>query len=87
MNGQFTDSDHTEKLRSMLRTVPIPTYAIKLYMALRLRATVKFDQIKKVENSLRSKPPRMLIVLNHKQKILPINHGKKGVSMLETMEI
>ena len=91
--AEFTETSHTEELQSMFDALPKLTYAVAYYMAHRLRARVQFHAIRNIKQKLRNDPSKVLIVMDHKQKILQMKYregqveyyGKKGMSMLGTM--
>ena len=91
--AEFTETSHTEELQSMFDALPKLTYAVAYYMAHRLRARVQFHAIQNIKQKLRNDPSKVLIVMDHKQKILQMKYregqveyyGKKGMSMLGTM--
>ena len=65
------------------------------YMGHRLRAKVQFSAIKELKNSLKTNMDTIMVVMDHKQKILQMKYregqveyyGKSGMSMLGTMII
>lgn len=92
---KFTSHDHMSELNSMLRAIPQLSYATKHYMAHRIRAMVQFSCIKEIKKRLKHDPSAILIVIDHKQKVLPQKYregqveyyGKKGMSVLGSMEV
>ena len=56
----------------MFDALPKLTYAVACYMAHRLRAHVQFHAIRNIKQNLRNNPSKVLIVMDHKQKILQI---------------
>lgn len=88
--GEDSESD---EIKSMYRAIPILTYAIKHYMAHRLRAKVQFVAIDNEKESLKNDPTILYICIDHKQKILQIRfregqveyYGKTGMSDLGAM--
>jgi hypothetical protein len=88
------DEQLTAEIESMVRSIPTYHAIVIDYCSHQLRAKVQFWAIKEVkENWLIDDPTRMLIVIDHKQKVLPMRYregqveyfGKKGMSLLGTM--
>lgn len=85
-----TNENDSEELGSMYRALPLLKYAVKHYMAHRLRAKVQFVAIEKAKKALQRNPSILYITIDHKQKILQIRfregqveyYGKKGMSDL-----
>ena len=87
-------SDQEKKeLTSMILSTPKYTYVITHYMAHQLRAKVQFAAIDKIKNHLKINPSKVLMVIDHKQKVLQMKYregqveyyGKKGMSVLGAM--
>lgn len=58
----------------MFRAIPKLTYALVYYMDHRLRAKVQFHEIEKIYNELKQDPTKVLIVMDHKQKLLQMKY-------------
>lgn len=54
----------------MMDTLPRLTNGVITYMEHRLRAKVQFSEIRKVTDDLKGQDMRVLVVIDHKQKIL-----------------
>lgn len=90
----LTEDEITE-LKTMIDSIPKLQYGLKHYLAHRMRARVQFDAINEIKNNMKNNNSEMLLVIDHKQKILPIKYregqveyyGKKCMSLLGTMEV
>ena len=79
----------------MKNTIPTLTNGVVHYMAHHLHAFVKFSEIDKIKNMLKRSRNKILLVVDHKQKILQMKYregqieyyGKKGMSFLGTMVV
>ena len=89
------DHDHKE-IKTMMKASKKMDEKLKIYMAHRLRAKVQFAAIDGMKNWVYEHPEcRVMIVLDHKQKILNMRYregqveyfGKKGMSLLGTIII
>ena len=93
-SGERDELDEIKmELKSMVDAIPILSYGQKHYMAHILRASVQFDGIDKIKLTLKLGSRTILIILDHKQKVLPMKYregqveyfGKKGMSVLGVM--
>ena len=57
-------------MASMFAALPKLIYAVVYYMGHRLRAKVQFEEIERLKNELKQNPNRVLLVMDHKQKVL-----------------
>ena len=86
--------ENTQELDSMIASLPKFTYNLIHYMAHRVRAKVQFSAIDKIKTNLESNMNSVLIVIDHKQKVLQQRYregqveyyGKKGMSVLNGTE-
>ena len=89
------DQTVTQEVRTMKESIPLLSKAIRMYMAHRMRALVQFAEIERIKISLKTNPQKLLIITDHKQKILQMEYcegqveyyGKKGKSCLGTMVV
>ena len=87
------DADNRNEIGTMVSSLVYLQDVVKWYMGHRLRATVQFDGIAKIKASLKESNDRVLVVMDHKQKVLPMKFhegqveyfGKKGMSLLGFM--
>jgi len=86
--------DKFEELDTMFESLDTYTHIVQSYCSHRLRAKVQFNAIQAIKNKwLTADTSRMLIVMDHKQKVLPMKYrkgqveyfGKKGMSLLGLM--
>lgn len=91
------DEDFLIEVRSMQRALPHMTEAVVAYASHRLRAKVQFRAISQIQNEWLKEAPesRRLLVLDHKQKVLPTKYregqveyfGKQGMPLLGALEV
>ena len=66
------DADNIIEIGSMISSLSFLQDVVKWYMGHRLRATVQISGISKIKTSLKVNPNRVLVVMDHKQKVLPM---------------
>ena len=89
------DGDLTNELQTMVEALAIMQDVVIWYMAHQLRAKVQFNAIGKVKENLKIDQKQILVVMDHKQKILPMKYwegqveclGKNGMSVLGFMVV
>lgn len=94
--GFLNDQSYTDELQSMVGASKTCSVLLRQYLAHRLRAKVQFYAIALQKMWLKTNPKtKLLIVLDHKQKVLPMKHresqveyyGKQGMSLLGAMHV
>ena len=82
----MSDIGEMSEVQTMRKCIPSLFQSVLRYASHRVRANVQFDAIAKVKEKMRFNDTMILIVLDHKQKILPQKYregqveyfGKKG---------
>ena len=89
------DAESKEEVQSMIRCIQLLSNSVIRYAGHRVRAKVQFDAISQIKAGMKTDESLLLVVLDHKQKILPMKYregqveyfGKKGMSMLGSMHV
>ncbi|XP_040564364.1 uncharacterized protein [Lepeophtheirus salmonis] len=89
-----TNEDQIE-IESMISALPKLTLILQQYMAHQLRSRAQFNAIEEVVEWLKGDSSRILVVIGHKQKVLPMKYcegqieyyRKKAMNVIGTNEI
>ena len=81
------------EIQSMIQLLPYIQEVVIWFMSHQLRVKVQFNAITKIKEELKTNPNHVLVVLDHKQKVLLMKYregqveyfGKKGMSILVFM--
>lgn len=93
---ELNNHEFRPEIQTMIDAIPRLSSMVKHYTSHRMRAKVQFHEINKIkEQWLKGDSRRVLVVVDHKQKVLGMKYresqveyfGKKGMSLLGSMEV